>query len=138
MATPTWNSWHCMHNRCTQPSHENYHRYGGRGIKVCERWSNFENFLADMGERPAGKTLDRFPNKDGHYEPGNCRWATPKEQKANSVWRGGAPGTLIEFRGERRTSYGWSQRLGINAGTIRTRLKAGWPVERALCASVRS
>jgi hypothetical protein len=75
-----------MRARCNNPRHHAYEHYGGRGIKICDRWSGeqgFENFLSDMGERPPGKTLDRYPNNDGNYEPGNCRWATSKEQARN-------------------------------------------------------
>jgi len=71
-----------MGQRCTNPNHMAYQDYGGRGIVICRRWRSFENFLADMGERPEGMTLDRIDN-DGNYEPGNCRWATPKVQRAN-------------------------------------------------------
>lgn len=78
----TYVSWQHMKTRCSDPKHPSFHRYGGRGISVCERWLSFENFLADMGERPAGRTLDRVDNDRG-YEPGNCRWATPKEQVNN-------------------------------------------------------
>lgn len=79
----TYNSWVAMHSRCERKSHEAYPRYGGRGITVCARWSGFANFLADMGKRPDGKTLDRI-NNEGNYESKNCRWATPKEQQANT------------------------------------------------------
>lgn len=78
----TYTSWRSMMDRCNNPSKDNYKWYGGRGVTVCERWENFENFLADMGERPSNMTLDR---KDpyGNYEPDNCRWATTAEQGAN-------------------------------------------------------
>lgn len=81
--SPTYHSWVAMRKRCSNPKAKNFDIYGGRGIKVCERWQCFENFLADMGERPLGTTLDRYPDKDGNYESGNCRWATAVEQARN-------------------------------------------------------
>jgi len=71
-----------MKERCQNPNSNRYEYYGARGIKICDRWQNFSNFLEDMGERPPGKTLDRI-NNNGNYEPGNCRWATQKEQIQN-------------------------------------------------------
>jgi hypothetical protein len=74
--------WKGIIQRCTNPNLKSWPNYGGRGIQVCDRWRDFENFLADMGPRPAGRSIDRIDN-DGNYEPGNCRWATPVEQRAN-------------------------------------------------------
>lgn len=80
--TPTYNCWASMWERCTTPTQGSYRYYGGRGITVCERWSDFSNFFADMGEKPLGLTLDR-KDPNGNYEPGNCRWATWTEQRLN-------------------------------------------------------
>lgn len=85
--SPTYISWRAMRSRCYNPSLKCFSRYGGRGIQVCARWSRFENFLADMGERPPGKTIDRI-DLNGHYMPSNCRWVTPQQNSWNRRRRG--------------------------------------------------
>ena len=77
--TRTYRTWKEMRNRCRNPNATQYKWYGGRGIKICDRWSNFELFLEDMGERPEGRTLDRI-DSDGNYCKANCKWSTAKEQ----------------------------------------------------------
>lgn len=78
----TYTSWRSMKRRCTSKKNDNYENYGGRGIVFCDRWSKFENFLEDMGERPEGLEIDRI-NNDGNYEPGNCRWVNKSQNASN-------------------------------------------------------
>jgi hypothetical protein len=110
--SPTWRTWESMRTRCNNPKVRAYPQYGGRGIQVCERWMSFENFLRDMGERPVGHTLDRKDN-NGNYEPGNCRWATPKEQARNRR-------NNRRFNG--KTVAELSEETGVNYVTLRKRL----------------
>lgn len=124
--TPTYKSWMNMMTRVRNPNRAKWHRYGGRGITVCDRWLVFENFLSDMGERPEGRSLDRI-NNNGNYEPGNCRWATPREQRLNSRRT-----LIITFKDESLPISEWAKRLHIPLGTLWSRITAGWPPERAL------
>ena len=132
--TPTYAAWCSMKQRCLNQNHEFYRHYGGRGITVCERWStSFKNFLEDMGERPSSDhTLDRYPNNDGNYEPGNVRWATWLQQNSNR-----RSTILLTMDGETMCVAEWSRKTGIHEDTIRWRIKRGWTVEDALTIRTR-
>lgn len=119
--------WNHMRQRCHNPKNDRYASYGGRGIKVCDRWrESFENFYADMGPRPPGAQLDRVDNDKG-YSPENCRWATRKEQQNNT-----RANRIVEFNGERRTIAEWASLRGLPYARVQTRLHRGWTPERAL------
>lgn len=120
-------TWIDMLRRCGNPSRDNYHNYGGRGIRVCERWMLFENFLSDMGEAPAGMTIDRYPNNDGNYEPGNCRWATAREQCSNM-----RRSRYLVVGGERLTISQAAEKYGVGKTAIKWRLDHGWTDDRAV------
>jgi hypothetical protein len=116
--TLTYTSWLGMRDRCNSKNHSEYKRYGARGIRVCERWDTFANFLADMGERPSRKhSVDRR-DSDGHYEPGNCRWATSVEQSRNRKYA-----KNITLNGETLHALDWAQKLGLSINTIRKRIR---------------
>ncbi len=128
--SPTYRSWANMIQRCLNKNNDAYENYGGRGISVCDWWVlRFENFLTDMGERPAGKTLDRIDN-DGDYEATNCRWATNTEQCHNM-----RKNIRVVYAGYSRSLKEWSIVTGIKEQTLYSRItKLGWSVERTLTA----
>lgn len=128
-ASKTYQSWRCMRQRCELKSHDKYKKYGGIGIRVCDRWMSFENFLSDMGERPPGTSLERIDNR-GNYEPGNCRWATPKEQAAN---RG--TNVVITYDGKSRCVTEWAEIFGVSARALFHRVSKGYPVDRVMDVS---
>lgn len=130
-STSTYSVWKYMRQRCLNPKSNRYDRYGGRGIKVCKHWSEFQHFFEDMGERPKGLTLDRIDN-DGDYCRANCRWATKKEQENNK-----STNVIITYKGRRLTVSEWAEEQGINYSTLFYRLfKRGWSVEKALTTPV--
>lgn len=130
----TYSTWTSMIGRTTNPSHTVAKHYHARGITVCDRWrASFENFLADMGERPTkGHSIDRIDNERG-YEPGNCRWATRGEQARNTRRT-----IHLEHNGRTMCVKDWANLLGISPTTLRIRLRRGWPLERALTTPAMS
>lgn len=127
--TPEYKSWLGMIERCENTKHREFKYWGGRGIRVCARWRHsFGNFLQDMGERPPGTSIDRYPNNDGNYEPGNCRWATVEQQANNK-----RSNRIIVIGGEKHTSAARAARSnGVNARLLRERLDKGHAPENAI------
>lgn len=126
LETPTYKSWTSMHGRCQQPTHPSWGDYGGRGIRVCSRWKKFDAFLADMGSRPNGQTLDRI-DFNGDYTPENCRWADLTTQARNT--RGNRNLTL---GGKTQCVAAWAEDLGLGYSVLSGRLRRGWSDESAL------
>lgn len=124
--TPVYQVWHAMHSRCENPKDPGYKNYGARGITVCQRWSDFAAFRDDMGRRPPGGTLERN-DVNGHYEPGNCRWATQREQANNK-----RTNRVLTLNGESRTIADWARLIGVAHSRIWYRIEHGWSVEEAL------
>lgn len=118
----TYKLWMAMRNRCDRVNQD----YSCRGIVYDERWKSFENFLEDMGEAPEGLSLDRI-DCNGNYHKANCRWATRVEQANNT-----RANVFIEWDGKRQTRSQWEKELGMQPTTLRSRIKAGWPMERAM------
>ena len=130
--SPTYISWKDMISRCHNQNNKRWSRYGGRGIKVCRRWREFTGFLADMGERQKGLTLERI-NNDGDYKPSNCRWATRAEQNYNH-----SGVVFITFMGKRMCMEEWAKAIKIKQRTLHARLRDyGWSVKRALTEPVQ-
>lgn len=122
----TYRRWKAMRQR-TSAKRDAHHAEHYDGVTCCDRWASFEAFLTDMGECPAGHTLDRFPNAAGNYEPGNCRWATMATQNANR-----SNCIQITRNGVTKTASEWARDLGLSPNTVLTRLRKGWSHERAL------
>lgn len=129
--TSTYKTWGQMKVRCTDKSNPNFKDYGGRGITICQRWMSFENFLADMGERPAGMSIGRIKNSLGYYK-NNCRWETATQQACNR-----RTNATFTFNGETKCISEFSRQYNIPQGVLWYRLNAGWPIEKALTQPIR-
>ena len=128
---PLARTYRAMIDRCYNPKQDSYPHYGGRGITVCDRWlESITNFVADMGERPPGMTIDRI-DLDGPYSPENCRWATSIEQMNNRT-----NNRFLTYNGQTLTAAQWSRIVSIDGSIICGRIRSGWSVERALTEPV--
>lgn len=130
LKTPEYATWDAMIQRCTNPKAMFWENYGGRGIRVCDRWRNsFAHFLEDMGNRPDGHSIDRI-NNDGNYEPSNCRWATTGEQLRNT-----RRNVSITFNGKTMCMKDWAKELGMSVPVLRNRIRF-WTLEKAMTLPV--
>lgn len=131
--TITHTSWLLMRYRCSKPTFFHYENYGGRGIRVCDRWrTSFANFLADMGVRPsAGHTLDRIDG-NGNYEPGNCKWSTKQEQ-----WLNRRDAKPILYKGRAQLLVAWARELRLPKAALYQRLRHGWSVEETFTTPIQ-
>jgi hypothetical protein len=127
-----YGTWEAMKARCNNPKNKKYRLYGGRGIKVCDRWNDFVNFYEDMGLRPEGLTLERI-DSDGNYCPDNCKWATYSEQNRNTTQN-----HYLTLGETTLTIVGWAERLGWDPAVIHARLKYGWSIEDTLTIPKRN
>ncbi len=124
--SPLYRTWSSILARCTCSTNSGFRRYGAKGITVCDRWKIFENFAADMGPRPSGKSIDRIDNSKG-YSPDNCRWATEIKQARNRITN-----RLIIHNGETRCMAEWAELYGLKYKILKDRVAGGWDFNRAL------
>ena len=129
---PLYRTWAAMKDRCTNKNHRNFDIYGGNGVRVCDRWMRFKNFLEDMGEKPSPRhTLDRI-DSNGDYEPTNCRWADSFVQGQNT-----SRVKRIEINGKTKCLNEWCRHYQLNRSTVKSRVRAGRSIEDALTTPVQ-
>lgn len=130
---PYYETWRNMKQRCCNEKRKDYKNYGGKGVKVCDEWKNdFQQFCADMGTRPDGYLLDRI-DYNGNYEPNNCRWVSVAKSSRNK-----SNNNYIELNGVAKTIGDWSRLLGGHKSLVRSRLKQGWSIEKAITTPANS
>lgn len=124
---PEYRIWKGIRRRCNNKNEQWYHRYGGRGIKVCKQWNNFENFYQDMGSRPNSDFWIERINNNGNYEPTNCRWATKKEQQRNR-----SSNRKYIINNEEKTLVEWCEIYKKSYHLVKLRIRRGWNPKEAL------
>jgi len=130
---PEYAVWYSLVKRCTDPKSHAYENYGGRGITVCKRWLEYENFIKDMGYRPSAKhSIERVKNNKG-YSKSNCKWATSKEQMNNTRWN-----RILRYNGVSMNISQWAEKINIKRATVDSRIAKGWSIEKILTTPLRS